>query len=75
MADYTLPDGRTVDSESYLARNDRAVRAMHLEQMRRTDTDGRRDYIARVLQSEGKECAEALKAAYLADWEKRRAGK
>ena len=72
MADYILPDGRTVDENSYLARNDKAVRAMHLEQMRRTDTEGRRAYISRVEKSEGKECAEALKAAYLADWEKRR---
>ena len=37
---YTLPDGRVVPIDSHPARIDREVRAMHVEQMMRTDTEG-----------------------------------
>lgn len=72
---YTLPDGRVLPYDSHPARIDREVRAMHVAQMLRTDTEGRRAYLARVEKSEGKESMEALKSAFLRAWEARRAAR
>jgi uncharacterized protein YqfA (UPF0365 family) len=69
----TLPDGRDVPDNSELARIDREVRAMHVEQMMRTDTEGRRAYLARVERSEGQASADALRSAFLTVWDERRA--
>ena len=71
-AEYLLPDGRRVPHQSYLAKNDREVRASHIAAMQRMDTEGRRAYLQRVERSEGSASMEKLKAAYLEAWEARK---
>jgi hypothetical protein len=71
--DYVLPDGRVLPYNSVPARIDREVRAEHIANMQRLDTEGRRAYLQRVERSEGPECVARLKAAFLEAWEKRKA--
>lgn len=71
--DYTLPDGRVLPYNSVPARIDREVRAEHIANMQRMDTEGRRAYLQRVERSEGPESVARLKAAFLEAWEKRKA--
>ncbi len=71
--DYVLPDGRVLPYNSVPARIDREVRAEHIANMQRLDTEGRRAYLQRVERSEGPESVERLKAAFLEAWEKRKA--
>ncbi len=70
--DYVLPDGRVLPYNSVPARIDREVRAEHIANMQRLDTEGRRAYLQRVERSEGPESVERLKAAFLEAWEKRK---
>lgn len=71
--DYLLPDGRVLPYNSVPARIDREVRAGHIANMQRMDTEGRRAYLQRVERSEGPESVARLKAAFLEAWEKRKA--
>ncbi len=72
---YLLPDGRRVPHSCYLAKIDREVRESHIRAMSRLDTEGRRAYLQRVERSEGAASMELLKAAYLVEWEKRKAAR
>ena len=49
------------------------VRLMHVVNMRRLALHERRGYLVNVERREGVEAAEALRAAFTADWEARRA--
>ena len=49
------------------------VRLMHVVNMRRLALHVRRGYLVNVERREGVEAAEALRAAFTADWEARRA--
>ena len=49
------------------------VRLMHVVNMRRLALHERREYLANVERREGVEAAEALRVAFTADWEARRA--
>ena len=49
------------------------MRLMHVVNMRRLALHERREYLANVERREGAEAAEALRAAFTADWEARRA--
>jgi hypothetical protein len=84
----TLTDGREVDSGSEEWRDEcfsawKAQRAAvnafkanmpsHLTNMRRMDTATRRTYLEGIRQKHGDECADLLKAAYMLDWEMRKA--
>lgn len=70
--DYVLPDGRVLPYNSVPSRIDREVRAEHIANMQRMDTEGRRAYLQRVERSEGPESVARLKAAFLEAWEKRK---
>ena len=71
MATVTLASGAEVDSGSIEWREECSARWRHVQNMRRLDRQGRRDYIANIERREGPEVAERLKAAFLADWEAR----
>ena len=73
----TWIDGRTQTvpaDDPRIAEQERLrVRLMHVVNMRRLALHERREYLANVERREGAEAAEALRAAFTADWEARRA--
>lgn len=74
MSLVTLIDGREVPSGSFAHEAQLMALDRHVYALRRLDTIGRREYLAGVARTEGADFEAALKAHYLADRDKRRAG-
>lgn len=68
MATVMLSSGAEVDSGSIEWRDECSARWRHVQNMRRLDRQGRRDYIANIERREGPEAAQRLKTAFMADW-------
>lgn len=75
----TWLDGRCqtvpADDPRLAEREAARVRQVHIANLRRLGSQGRRDYVAAVERREGAAAAQLLRDAYAADWERRKAPK
>ena len=71
----TWIDGRIqtvpADDPGLIEQERQRVRLMHVANMRRLARHDRNEYLFNVERREGAEAAEALRAAFIADWEAR----
>ena len=74
MSTVTLIDGREVKAGSFAHEAQEMAIDRHIFALRRLDTIGRREYLAGVARTDGADFEAALRAHYLADRDKRRAG-
>lgn len=73
MSTVTLIDGREVKAGSFSHEAQVMAIDRHIYALRRMDTIGRRGYLEQIDRVEGVEFGQALRAAYLADRERRAA--
>lgn len=74
MSSVTLNDGTAVDTASNAWRDECLQRLRHVQAMRSLTLQGRRDYLDQVERAEGQRARQRLAAAFLTDWERRKAG-
>ena len=70
----TLIDGTVVDDHDPRWLAECQTRQRHIESLRMRDRMTRTEYIANVARSEGDEAGRRLAAAYVVDWQRRKAG-
>jgi len=74
MATITLIDGTEVASDSPAWAAECLARHRHVQTMLRLDLEGRRDYLRRVVETEGPEARKRLEDAFSKAWEARSRG-